>query len=383
MSEYQYYEFQAIDKPLDQKDLQALRNLSSRAQITPTSFVNEYNWGNFKGKPLTLMEKYFDAFLYVANWGTHWLMLKVPLKLVDFDLIKEYCFGENATAYQKGANLIFEFTSDMEDCEWEEGEGRISSLISLRSDIIGGDYRSLYLGWLYCAQVGDFDDDEPEPRVPPNLNDLNAPLQSFVDFMRIDTDLVAVASENSFSEDKQGENQNELKSWINSLPEEEKNETLFRLVTDHDPYLGVELKKQFQQTVSVSANDVIEKKLRTVADLLEKSESNKAEKRRRIDELKAKERARREREMAIAREKYLNDISKREDKVWKKVADLIESRSQSDYDEAVTLLVDLRDLSKKIKKEKIFKAKLRNIHTKHSRKSSFLKRLTNSGLDEE
>ncbi|MBL7213437.1 MAG: hypothetical protein ISS61_13755 [Desulfobacteraceae bacterium] len=45
MSEYQYYEFRAIDRPLDEKAIQSLRNLSSRAQITPTSFVNEYNWG--------------------------------------------------------------------------------------------------------------------------------------------------------------------------------------------------------------------------------------------------------------------------------------------------------------------------------------------------
>jgi hypothetical protein len=49
MSEYQYYEFTAVDKPLNEKDMQALRNLSSRAQITPSSFVNEYHWGNFKG----------------------------------------------------------------------------------------------------------------------------------------------------------------------------------------------------------------------------------------------------------------------------------------------------------------------------------------------
>ena len=67
MSEYQYYEFKAIDKPLTKKDMQALRNLSTRALITPTSFVNEYNWGNFKGTPLKLVEKYFDIFLYVAN----------------------------------------------------------------------------------------------------------------------------------------------------------------------------------------------------------------------------------------------------------------------------------------------------------------------------
>ena len=49
MSEYQYYEFQAIDRPLDESDREALRSLSSRAQITATSFTNHYEWGDFKG----------------------------------------------------------------------------------------------------------------------------------------------------------------------------------------------------------------------------------------------------------------------------------------------------------------------------------------------
>jgi len=56
MSEYQYYEFKAVDNPLTKKDMQALRNLSTRATITPTSFVNECNWGDFKGNPLKLVE---------------------------------------------------------------------------------------------------------------------------------------------------------------------------------------------------------------------------------------------------------------------------------------------------------------------------------------
>ena len=45
MSEYQYYEFQAVDRPLTQEQMGELRAYSSRAQITPSSFVNVYNWG--------------------------------------------------------------------------------------------------------------------------------------------------------------------------------------------------------------------------------------------------------------------------------------------------------------------------------------------------
>ncbi|MBM3335361.1 hypothetical protein FJY63_11930 [Candidatus Sumerlaeota bacterium] len=48
MSEYQYYEFQAIDRPLGEREMDQLRALSSRAEITPTSFTNTYNWGGFK-----------------------------------------------------------------------------------------------------------------------------------------------------------------------------------------------------------------------------------------------------------------------------------------------------------------------------------------------
>jgi len=73
MSEYQYYEFQAIDRPLSERERGELRACSTRATITSTRFANHYEWGDLKGDPRAWMEKHFDAFLYVANWGTHWL----------------------------------------------------------------------------------------------------------------------------------------------------------------------------------------------------------------------------------------------------------------------------------------------------------------------
>jgi hypothetical protein len=81
MSEYQYYEFQAIDRPLTEKEMGELRSCSTRARITPTSFVNDYSWGSFKGDEDAWMEKYFDAFLYLANWGTHIFKLRLPTRL--------------------------------------------------------------------------------------------------------------------------------------------------------------------------------------------------------------------------------------------------------------------------------------------------------------
>ena len=51
MSEYQYYEFQAIDRPLTEEEQREVRSVSTRAVITATRFTNHYEWGNFKGNP--------------------------------------------------------------------------------------------------------------------------------------------------------------------------------------------------------------------------------------------------------------------------------------------------------------------------------------------
>ena len=382
MSEYQYYEFRAIDQPLDEKAMQALRDLSSRAQITPTSLINEYNWGDFKGDPLKLVAEYFDAFLYVANWGTHEFMLKLPLRLTNFELAKQYCYGDNVTAYKKGENLIFQFISETDDHEWEEGEDWLSSLITLRSDILRGDYRCLYLGWLYGAQMGDFEDDEFEPPVPPNLRDLNGPLKSFVDFMRIDTDLVAVAAEKSVSrEAHQATDRKALSAWISSLPEKEKDHILLRLIKGHDPHLAPELLQRYQQTISIKDNDTTDMKRRTVEELTSMGERHAAERKRRISEQAAKEKARKEREKAVIREKYLIELAKRGDQVWSQIDELIKTKRQADYDEAVKLLVDLRDIDKGKGNEMAFKGKLGDIREKHLRKPSLIRRLKDAGLD--
>ena len=67
MSEYQYYEFLALDRPLTLEQRAELRSISSRAEISATRFVSEYQWGDLKGDPLQMVEQYFDAFLYLAT----------------------------------------------------------------------------------------------------------------------------------------------------------------------------------------------------------------------------------------------------------------------------------------------------------------------------
>jgi len=329
---------------------------------------------------MELMEKYFDAFIYVSNWGHRWFMLKVPQRLINFDLAKQYCFGENTTAYQKSDSLIFEFNSGTEDYDWEEGEGWLSSLISLRADILGGDYRCLYLGWLYCVQAGDFDEDELEPPVPPNLDNLNDPLQNFVSFMRINPDLIAVAAQKSAFK-KTGKDFDQISAWIQKLPEKEKDEILLRMLKGNDPHKGKALMQRFEQIVLDKTEAAMGEKTRSVGELLEKAEKYTAERKRQATKKRAAKQAQKKREEAIAREKYLDNLVKSENQVWEKTDSLVNAGKQAGYDEAVKLLVDLHDLGIKTKKMKQFKKKLENISTKYRRKTSFIKRLKDAGID--
>ncbi len=118
MSEYQYYEFLAVDQPLDARQLKEMRALSTRARITPTSFVNTYHWGDFKEDPRALMARYFDAFLYLANWGTRRLMIRLPSSLLGLQTARRYCGerirlrlgcrgqGDRRAEYRRGGGLL-------------------------------------------------------------------------------------------------------------------------------------------------------------------------------------------------------------------------------------------------------------------------------------
>ena len=195
MSEYQYFEFQAIDRPLNKNEMAELRSYSTRARITTTSFVNDYSWGDFKGDADVWMDKYFDAFLYVANWGTHILKLRLPEKLLNAKTARVYAIGEHAAARVRNGNVILTFLSENEDGEDSvDSGGLLASLISVRAELARGDLRALYLGWLLCMQNGELDVDTLAPPVPAGLTKLSASLTSLVEFLRVDKALVRASA---------------------------------------------------------------------------------------------------------------------------------------------------------------------------------------------
>src|SRR4029077_668651 len=150
MSEYQYYEFLALDRPLTDKQRAELGSISTRAEITATRFVNEYEWGDLKGDPRTMVERYFDAFLYLANWGTRRLMFRLPLGVMDVETAQQYCYTDTASVIQTDSHLILSFYVDQEEPDdyWEEPGGQLAAIAQTRSELAPGGLRLPYLARL-------------------------------------------------------------------------------------------------------------------------------------------------------------------------------------------------------------------------------------------
>jgi hypothetical protein len=378
MSEYQYYEFVAVDRPLDERQVAELRALSTRAHITPTSFVNTYEWGDFRGSPRKLVEEYFDAFLYLANWNTRELMIRLPGRVLDIETAGRYCPAESASAWVAGDHVIVSLTSEEEADFDVAGEGWLGSIIPIRAEIAAGDLRALYLGWLLCAQAGDLDDDELEPPVPPNLTRLTASLRSLVDFLLLDEDLVAVAAAGSREAERGPDSDEELVRYIEDLPAEEKNALLLRAVRGDGAHLRAEVMRRVRAGANGGATGGVGE--RTVAELLAAADARREERSRREAEREAQDRARRAREAAIAYEKRLDALALSEDATWRKADVLIEAKKAAEYDQAVRLLEDLRALATRSGTVAAFDQRMLHLRERHVRKVSLLERLARVGL---
>ena len=360
MSEYQYYEFHAIDRPLSEKDRAYMRELSSRVQLSRYQAIFTYSFGDFRGDAKQVLEKYFDAMLYLANWGTRQLMFRLPRSIVDAEHLAPYCIRHKITTSATPDYVILDIDFyEEEGGFWVEGGGELSSLAPIRQELLRGDFRALYLAWLKVIQAGkDGDEDyiedyedygsEVEPPVPPNLADLSPALKRFVEFFEIDEDLIAVSSEASVSETYTFEPQ--VEKLVASLPEKERNDFLVR-VARGEPNMDSQLMKRLRELSP------------------DKQSTESAAPRRRVSELlaAAEERARRRREderrkAEKARIRRIEELAQKEGELWNQVFALIARKKTKAYEEAVKILIDLRDVADHFGHFEHFETRIRQIH---------------------
>ncbi len=383
--EYQYYEFQAIDRPLEEADKDALRRISSRAEITSRRFTNVYNWGDLRGSPRKLMERWFDLHLYLANWGTRRVMFRISKHLIDLSRLDAFV-GEVSEVewFESGENLIVDIQFDSEEsgCDYssfEEGEGWLDCLAPLRNDIAAGGLRLFYILWLTVVEMGTLADDVEEPLA--GIGPLSAPLEAFTNFIRVDRDLVQAAAESPTNSESGLSFAQMSRRAIASIPENEKTDLLLHLVNG-DAHIASEIRNKIRSAWD-AAEGTFGGESQTVAEIRDRSTAVRDERRAEEAERREAERLRKAREAERAQAARLESIGRRGERVWHEVEREIEGMHASGYDRALELLVDLRVLARQQGTVEAFEQRIQSIRRRHARKWRFSDRLDEQrmGLD--
>jgi hypothetical protein len=387
VSEYQYYEFRALDRRLTAEQQQRLRSLSSRAEISATRFANEYSFGDFRGDPGRLLEEYFDAYLYAANWGTRELAFRLPRALLDAETARQYCDEEyRAWVTETAEHVIVRFRwDDDEGDDWIEGQGLLDPLLDARGELAAGDTRLLYLGWLLKVQSGGLDDDddesleddEAEPLVPAGLKELSDSLASVAEFLKIDDDLIRVAAQASgplvpISDDG-------IADWVTALPTGEKDKLLTMVAESAGTQVEALLVQRFRRE-SRPAGAAAASAGRTASELLAGAEARRVA--RKAAETRAREeaRARRAAEQAAAYERHLEKLAGRKDETWQQVEKLTMFSKPKEYDQATQLLRDLYVIARREDDIPAFTARVRELRTRYAKRPSLMERFDKAGL---
>lgn len=383
MSEYQYYHFQVLDQPLNEQQMRELRAISTRAEITPTSFINTYNFGDLKADSRELMRTYFDAHVYVANWGTHRFMLKIPRGLLDLETAELYC-GECLDMYVGKEHVILDFVSQDDSGDyyddWDAGEGWMASLLPLREEIMQGDIRALYVAWL----AGVWEEDETEePPIPPGIRQLSGPSQQLARFLRLDEHLLQAAVQGDTQTGPVGPSREEMATWVTNVPAAEKDALLVALLAaDTDlRSRAAHMRQRFQQEWrQAHPTQFAARSTRTADQLWHVRNTLAEEARRRKAEEAARQRAERERKAAAERRQYLTSLATREASVWQEVSTLLGTTVQKNYDEAVKLLRDLRDIATDRGEVALWETRVVDFRQRYARKSSLMERFAKAGF---
>ena len=391
MSEYQRYEFMTADRPLTRTELDAVKALSSHIEASSTHALIEYHWGDFKHNPIKVLHKYFDGFLYWANWGSPQLGLRFPHGMLPADLIKGYDFDDlvTFTQYPDYDILDIHFGEMEGPDEWADYE--LGSLMPIREELMGGDLRALYIAWLASQPAmgrGRDDDDEDEddedyededyeeddedededkdeiisaPAVPPNFGMLTEAQEALADLLQVPVELLAAASE--YSKEDTSSTEDDFDAWVELLPQDRRSDYLVRLA-DNEPGLSRLLVKELRElgegaTTTPSTGEQV-----TYATLLTESRAIKTQ----------MERKRREQEQ-LARQRHLQEIHDHQETYWRQVEQAVSRGTSTGYDEGLKLLIELRDAAEQFKETQEFQTRFSTWIRSHLRRPAFLKRL--------
>jgi hypothetical protein len=371
MSEYSLHEFRTINRTLSRAEQAEIDTWSSRSKATSTGAKFVYNYGSFKHDPEKCLLSYFDIMLHYTNYGCSRVMFRFPKNVVDFKALRLYEYDieddyeRSIKIRQKGEYVVVDIEENCEEGydSWLDCEDTLDSITPLWTDIVNGDYRCLYLAWVHFTQLAleyeVLEEDLEEPPVPAGLQNLTTALDDFTVFWGIQDDLIAAASKAS---PVQKVIEIDVKKAISLLTDDEKSTFLLKLVQDE-----------------LQVKTLLIKRLEILSGATPPPYQNAKRGIHTIAELQTEERQLRtkiERDQAeLKRRTELEIMVKKEPKMWAEVYQNLDLKIGSSYDNAVKLLVNLKDLADFQGKNKDFKAKMDEIIINYGKSTALKNRL--------
>jgi hypothetical protein len=262
----------------------------------------------------------------------------------------------------------------------------MASLAPLRSELLDGDWRSLYLAWLLNVQFDALEADVREPPVPPGLAALSAPGEALVDFLHVDRVLLTVAAEQSPPLAAAAASECDWRVLLRDVSAAEKDELLLQFLSHDDAATRQALRKQLRERGKRPAAEPDPDQHRrvpagrTVGELAAEWRCRVLLAQQRAAAAAARERARVAEEQARARRERLMRVAARAAAIWSEVDSLIETRTPKGYDQAVALLTDLRDAAALQERADSVSARLHELRAAHTSKPSLIRRLNAANL---
>jgi hypothetical protein len=379
MSEYQYYEFLAIDRPLSSSEMDHLRAISTRARITPVSFVNEYHWGHFKGNSIEFMRRFFDAHVYLANWGEALFMVRLPLEAIDEQTITAFCSTSHLTAEKLSHHWLLTWsllgdTEDYDPPDFVEETAWMARLAPLREELLRGDLRSLYIGWLKAVSTGEVRDDDAEPLALQGLGELTLPQQALAELLAVDQDLLAGAGIGN-PPLQSAEVTTVMDTWLDQLDQTEVKKYLRLLLSGKGVEAERELKRHYAAWQSEDRPEAKET-CRTIAMLAQLAEQAKENRLRKEAQIRSQAEAERQKLRKMKLAKLFNDFPR----AWKNAHAEADKGYASAYDLACQQLVDLGEAYAQQGMSSSFQTEMERFMKTHRNRKALLTRLVKAGL---
>nr|WP_187362484.1 hypothetical protein [Massilia rubra] len=357
-----------------------LRATSSRATISPTGFVNEYHWGDLKGDPQAWMRRYFDAFVYSANWSTCRLVLRLPPGTLGRADVAPFQTPTLLSCEETRSGLVIDWSleagGDDERFCMEDGPGWMDRLLPVRDELLRGDLRALYLGWLAGVSMGDVDDDDMEPAVPAGLSRLTAAQQALAAFLEIDPDLLAAAAAGSAGQDA-GLDDDSVETWIAGLPKKEMGLVLNMLLHGESQQAERRVKSAFRAWHKESgSSEPGNAGQRSVADLRVLATQAEAVRMKQ----QADEQLRRDEAARKQREAYLHSLAEKAEQCWSDMEQNALRATASSYDAVKRTMADLADAYALRGNTDHYQRLLRAFVDRHGKRAALMRRLISAGL---